>query len=211
MTRAWWCLSSPAALALIVAAVARAQPSESCATNGKPCPPPRWAPVWNLTMSTICQPSSSGYFVPPVDKPWGLVSLDCAWRRLRRWLCSVARAAAGTESCNPRASDQYVCLPVDCNLAGSVAKSIWAKDGLHNGTIEETSRQGCRLIKAASPQTKCFIYHNMELALESMESQRAVMYDASKADFFLQCVATTPSRWCPRLPVGGARWDDMGR
>ena len=35
-------------------------------------------------------------------------------------------------------------------------------------------------------QTKCFIYHNMELALESMESQRAVMYNASQADFFLQ-------------------------
>ena len=72
------------------------------------------------------------------------------------------------------------------HLPGSVAKSIWGKNGLHNGTIEATSREGCRLIKAASPQTKCFIYHNMELALESMESQRTVMYDASKADYFLQ-------------------------
>ena len=72
------------------------------------------------------------------------------------------------------------------HTAGSVAKSIWGKNGLHNGTIEATSREGCRLIKAVSPQTKCFIYHNMELALESMESQRAVMYDASKADYFLQ-------------------------
>jgi hypothetical protein len=72
------------------------------------------------------------------------------------------------------------------HTAGSVAKTIWGKNGLHNGTIEATSREGCRLIKAVSPQTKCFIYHNMELALESMESQRAVMYDASKADYFLQ-------------------------
>ena len=42
------------------------------------------------------------------------------------------------------------------------------------------------MIKAASPNTKCFIYHNMELALESMESQRAVMYDPTKASYFLQ-------------------------
>jgi len=96
-------------------------------------------------MSTICQPSSADYFIPPPDKPWGLVSLD--------W---------------------------------SVAKNEWAKDGLHNGTIEETSREGCRKIKAVSPSTKCFIYHNMELALESMESQRAVMYDPATAGYFLQ-------------------------
>ena len=62
-------------IATLVTAIV-AQPTESCATNGKPCPTPRWAPVWNLTMSTICQPSSAGYFVPPADKPWGLVSLD---------------------------------------------------------------------------------------------------------------------------------------
>ncbi len=79
--------------------------------------------------------------------------------------------------------------------------SIWDKNGLHNGTIEATSRQGCALIKQVrhllrprilfllmhfrrvsapfrlstvkfsslpladflktSPNTKCFIYHNM--------------------------------------------------
>jgi hypothetical protein len=104
-----------------------------------------WAPTYNLTLSTICQPSSSGYFIMPPSQPWGLVSLD--------W---------------------------------SVAKSIWSKNGLHNGTIEATSREGCRMIKAASPNTKCFLYHNMELALESIESQRAVMYDATKAGYFLQ-------------------------
>ena len=63
---------------------------------------------------------------------------------------------------------------------------MWSKNGLHNGTIEATSIEGCRLIKANNPKGKCFIYHNMELALESMESQRAVMYDPSKAYLFLQ-------------------------
>lgn len=121
------------------------QPNASCATNGKPCPPPTWTPNYNLTMSTICQPSDPNYFVPPVSQPWGLVSLD--------W---------------------------------SVAKNIWDQNGLINGTIEATSIEGCRLIKVNSPQTKCFIYHNMELALESMESQRAVMYNPQTANYFLQ-------------------------
>ena len=46
----------------------------TCALNGTACPPPTWTPEWSLTLSTICQPSSPGYFIPPVDQPWGLVS-----------------------------------------------------------------------------------------------------------------------------------------
>ena len=52
--------------------------------------------------------------------------------------------------------------------------------------IEATSQENCRRIKAASPLTRCFIYHNMELALQALESQRLVMYDAAYATFFLQ-------------------------
>ena len=124
---------------------ASSQPSGSCASNHTPCPPPTWTPTWNLTMSTLCQPSSVGYFVMPAEKPWGLVSLD--------W---------------------------------SVARSIWQKNGNMNGTVEATSTEGCRQLKEVSPNTKCFIYHNMELALEALESQRKVMYDDSKAFYFLQ-------------------------
>ena len=51
---------------------------------------------------------------------------------------------------------------------------------------EEVSTTGCRKLKAAGKASKCFIYHNMELALEWEESQRKVMYDPSKADYFLQ-------------------------
>jgi hypothetical protein len=120
---------------LLSTVVVESQPTASCATNGTRCPPPNWSPVWNLSLSTICQPGGGTYFVPPVNEPWGLISLD--------W---------------------------------SVAKSVWDKNGLHNGTIEATSRTGCAMIKAVSPMTKCFIYHNMELALEAMESQRSAMY-----------------------------------
>ena len=138
--------------ALVLSGV-NAQPTQSCATNNTPCPPPTWVPQWNLSMSTICQPSSPGYFVVPQDKPYGLVSLD--------W---------------------------------SVARDIWNKNGVGNATIEATSVEGCRQIKAVSPNTKCFIYHNMELALQSLESQRAVMYDPTKAHYFLQYLDSSGNR-----------------
>lgn len=124
---------------------APALPNPTCALNGTPCPVPNWAPQWNLTLSTICQPSDTTYFVPPASQPWGLISLD--------W---------------------------------SVASSIWNKNGPAKGTIEATSTYNCGLIKAVSPNTKCFIYHNMELALQAMESQRVIMYDPTKAYMFLQ-------------------------
>jgi hypothetical protein len=37
-----------------------------------------------------------------------------------------------------------------------------------------------------SPGTRCLLYHNLELALQSFESQRAVMYDPAFQDFFIQ-------------------------
>jgi hypothetical protein len=54
------------------------QPSGSCATGGRPCPPPPWAPEWNLTRSTAVQPWCSDAFSPA--HPWGLISLawDCS-------------------------------------------------------------------------------------------------------------------------------------
>jgi len=75
------------------------------------------------------------------------------------------------------------------SLDWSVARNIWSKNGLHNATIEAISREGCRLLKKNHSATKCFIYHNMELALESIESQRAAMYPgepAYNAALFLQ-------------------------
>lgn len=49
-------------------------PKPSCATNGLPCPPPTFAQSWNLTQSSVIQPSSDNYFMP--THPWGLISLD---------------------------------------------------------------------------------------------------------------------------------------
>ena len=49
-------------------------PSPTCALNGLPCAPPTWEPSWNLTQSTVIQPSGDGFFMP--SHPWGLISLD---------------------------------------------------------------------------------------------------------------------------------------
>lgn len=120
----------------------------SCAVNGSVCPVPVGWTQWDLTYSTVIEPGGDlapGYFVPPVDKPFGLISLD--------W---------------------------------SVASSIWCKDNQNESTVEATLTENCRRIKAVSPSTRCFMYHNLELVLQAFESQRAVMHDPSKADWFVQ-------------------------
>lgn len=72
------------------------------------------------------------------------------------------------------------------SLDWSVARSVWFANGRNHTDCEAVSTEGCRRLKAAGKATRCFIYHNMELALGWEESQRRVMYDPATADFFLQ-------------------------
>jgi len=72
------------------------------------------------------------------------------------------------------------------SLDWSVAKSVWMRHGRNRTNCEAVSVEGCRRLKAAGKASRCFIYHNMELALEWEETQRKVMYDPSTADYFLQ-------------------------
>ena len=51
---------------------------------------------------------------------------------------------------------------------------------------ETVSRENCRRLKAEGMVQRCCIYHNTELALSWLESQRRVMDDPSKAGYFLQ-------------------------
>ena len=68
-----------------------------------------------------------------------------------------------------------------------VALRIWYKDGQQKlSNMEAVLTENCRMLKARNLTQRCFIYHNMELALEFAESQRAVMYDPTKADYFLR-------------------------
>jgi hypothetical protein len=133
------------------ATITGAPPSPSCALNGLPCPPPRWAPTWNLTQSTVIQTGhTSGFFMP--EHTWGLVSLD--------W---------------------------------SVARETWFTGNATNSTCEATLRANCGLLKAAGKATRCFGYHNSELALEWLESNRALMRDPANANLFLQYLPGNPS------------------
>lgn len=62
------------------------------------------------------------------------------------------------------------------SLDWSVARGVWFKHGRNKTNCEAVSTEGCQRLKASGRASKCFIYHNMELALEWLESQRAVMY-----------------------------------
>ena len=52
------------------------------------------------------------------------------------------------------------------SLDWSVAKDVWMKNGRNHTNCEAVSTEGCRRLKASGKAHKCFIYHNMELALE---------------------------------------------
>jgi hypothetical protein len=92
--------------------------------------------------------------------------------------------------CQPSSPDYFLPAPDKpwglISLDWSVASNIWKKSNQNNSVEEATSIYNCGLIKAISPDTKCFIYHNMELALQALESQRAVMYNPVYANWFLQ-------------------------
>jgi hypothetical protein len=109
-------------------------PAPSCATGGRPCPPPPWAPEWNLTRSTAVQPWCRDAFTPA--HPWGLISL--AW---------------------------------DCS---------------EDGAEEAATVARCADLKARGIATRCFMYHNQELSLRWLESQRAAMDDGARAGWFLR-------------------------
>jgi hypothetical protein len=114
--------------------VPSAPPARSCATGGAPCPPPPWAPEWNLTRSTAVQPWCGDAFSGA--RPWGLISL--AW---------------------------------DCSA---------------DGAEEAAAAARCAALKAAGAARRCFVYHNQELALRWLESQRAAMDDGARARWFLR-------------------------
>lgn len=79
------------------------------------------------------------------------------------------------------------------SLDWSVARGTWFTGNTSNSTCEATLRQNCRLLKAAGKATRCLGYHNSELALEWLESQRALMNDPTNADLFLQYQPGNPA------------------
>lgn len=73
------------------------------------------------------------------------------------------------------------------SLDWSVGRGAWWDPAaLNASTCEATSTRNCQALKAAGLVSRCGIYHNVELSLQWLESNRAVMYDADKAGWFLQ-------------------------
>lgn len=116
------------------------------------------------------------------EHPWGLISLDWSVNR-DEWLkngrnhtnneavstegCRRLKAAGKAVRCFICGSDP-ICLHVLLILEGCTSPADACLAWLHDRILT------------------CSIDHNMELALEWEESQRKVMYDPSKADYFLQ-------------------------
>ena len=71
-------------------------------------------------------------------------------------------------------------------LDGSVGQALCCWTGAHNGTCEATQAENARAIKAVSPNSRVFSYHNMLLGLGCFESQRDAMYDPQLADHFMR-------------------------
>ena len=61
------------------------------------------------------------------------------------------------------------------SLDNGVGMSEWGKRGAAQSTLEATSAKNCRALKKSGKVARCSIYHNLELALEWVESARRVM------------------------------------
>jgi hypothetical protein len=55
------------------------------------------------------------------------------------------------------------------------AMPVWMRNGRKHADCEKTNSYNCQMMKQINPNMKCFIYHNMELALGWLESQKALM------------------------------------
>ena len=61
------------------------------------------------------------------------------------------------------------------SLDNGVGAETWAANGASRSTLEATSAANCRRLKQSGKVARCSIYHNLELALEWLESERRVM------------------------------------
>lgn len=79
------------------------------------------------------------------------------------------------------------------SLDWSVARGTWFTGNVSNSTCEATLAENCRRLKQAGKAVRCSVYRNSELALEWLESERAIMADPRNKDLFLQYLPGNPS------------------
>jgi hypothetical protein len=71
-------------------------------------------------------------------------------------------------------------------LDHEVGELLYGRADMMQATAQALLIFNCQLIKSLSPQTRCFVYHNTEVALQYFESDRAVMYNNYTTGYFLQ-------------------------
>jgi hypothetical protein len=113
----------------------------------------------------------------PVPSPWAV-----DWSLLNSSACMPSLEGA-TNNASFAPAHRWGLASLDW----SVGRGAWFNPRDPGAsTCEATSAANCAALKAAGRVARCGVYHNMELALQWLESNRAVMYAAGTADWFLQ-------------------------
>jgi hypothetical protein len=147
-------------------------------------------PMWKVLALVVL---TNGQHVESVDRVASLPSPSCMLNNEscpipRNWSAdwSVVNSTAmmsATDSMDgfaPKHRWGYVTLDWQCG------SNNWINDDPRKTTCEATSAANCAALKVSGKVKRCGIYHNMELALEWLESNRAVMDQAHvKAGWFL--------------------------
>ena len=144
-----WVVTSPVALLLGAAAVAARRPSPSCMLNG------------NASLDNSTTPLSH-----PCPLPVGW-EVD--------WSVVNSTALMSTNPAGFHPTDHtwgWVTLDWQAN------RQFWLRDDPKKTTCEAASARNCAQLKREGKVRRCTIYHNMELALEWLESNRKVMDQA---------------------------------
>lgn len=127
-----------------------------------------------LVVSTALDPPPTCALNYPCPPP----TWDVVWQLNRSTICQPA-------------NNGYFMAPKDqpwgiVSLDWANAMSYWLQPDRNTSTCEGTNMHNAMMIKQVSPTTRVFIYHNLELALQWLESQRPYMYDPTQKHIFLQ-------------------------
>lgn len=120
------------------------------------------------------------------------------WRAdwsLRNSTAMMAHSSIWTGPVRPTHHWGLLSIDHGCNRGGKPGPTNhgWNRLGPEHATCEATSAANCLALKNAGLVTRCGIYHNLELSLQWLESQRAVMDEAHVA-----------AGWFLRFPGNGS-------
>ena len=160
-------------LLLLLPLVAIAATTSAATSGRKPVrrapfdpPAPHWAPNWNLTQASVVQPGG-----PNSNRNNQTAGPGNYWMPADGHTWGLVQIDSSI---------------FDCRNGAHADPDVGHAHRGNTTSCEAASRDNCRLLKANGKATRCMIYHNWELALEWLESQRAAMYDPTKKDLFLQ-------------------------